>query len=246
MPMTWWATRSSTPSGSTTAAASTVGPFDEGHAGHARAVGVRAEGHDLSADDAALVHEHVHAGHQGVRHVAVLRDDLDGPGLAAELSVHALLANRDGASVEAEEPDAGRHDLPLVVLAGAGRHPVVVDLADRHALAVEALHEVAERHVVAGVAGDADDGGVRVGCHDLGQGDVRVDEAVGGHRRRDDGEQVRLDPEVLARGPRTARSAAVAARQLLEDPAQDGVEVGEQGVVGAAGRPGRRGRGSMK
>ena len=83
------------------------GPLDEGHAGHARAVGVRAEGHDLSADDAPLVHEHVHSGHQGVRDVAVLRDDLDGPGLPAELSVHALLADRDRtpSKVKSRMPD---------------------------------------------------------------------------------------------------------------------------------------------
>ena len=183
--------------------------LDEGHAGHAGTVGVRAEGHDLAADDAPLVHELLQAGHDGVGDVTVTGDDLDGPGLAPELSVHALLPDRDRVPVEVEEADAGGHDLALVVLAGADRHPVVVDLADRHDLAVEALHEVAERHVVTRVAGDADDGAVGVGARDLGQGDVRVDEAVRQHGCRDDGEQVRLDPEVLAQGVRQPLSGVV-------------------------------------
>ena len=69
---------------------------------------------------------------------------------------------------------------------------------------------------------------VGVGRHDLGQGDVGVDEAVRRHRRPDDGEQVRLDPEVLAAGRRDSRRPARRCRQLVEDPPKDGVEVGEQ------------------
>lgn len=106
-------------------------PLHEGDPHQAGAVRVAAEGHDLAAQDAPLVHERVDPRHERVREVAVRGHHLDAPRLPAELAVHALLAHRHGAPLEAEETDARGHHLPPVALARSGRHAVVVDLSHR-------------------------------------------------------------------------------------------------------------------
>ncbi|CCH76941.1 hypothetical protein BN12_1550010 [Nostocoides japonicum T1-X7] len=198
-------------------------PGDEGHPAEAATERVGGEGHDLAADDAPLVHERAKAVHECAGGPGVLGEDLERGVLPPELGVDAPHAHGDGVPRIPEEPDPRGDDVAGVRRSGAGVHPEVVDLSDRHPgmPPPPCVEQVGEGHVVAGVtATDADDPGGRVGRRQLGEGEVGVDDAMARDRLGDDGELVGRGAQVG--GQHAGKALALATLvQLLEHPAHE-------------------------